>query len=130
LALSLYGVLRLSPQVVEPLIAASIVFVAIENLFTTELKPWRPLVVFGFGLIHGLGFAGILRSAGLPRSEFVTALFSFNVGIELGQLAVIVSALVVFGWFRRRPWYRRAVVIPASLLIAVTGFIWMIQRIA
>jgi hypothetical protein len=130
LALSLYGVVRLPSSVVEPLIAASIAFVAVENLFTAELKPWRPLVVFGFGLVHGLGFAGVLTSAGLPRSEFVPALLCFNIGIELGQLTVIAAAMLLLGWFRSREWYRGAVVIPASLLIAAVGLAWMIQRIA
>jgi hypothetical protein len=130
LALALYGVVRLPSSVVDPLIAGSIAFVAIENLFTRELKPWRPLVVFGFGLVHGLSFASVLTVVGLPRNEFVTALLCFNLGIELGQLVVIGSALLIFGWFRGRGWYRAAVVIPASLLIAAIGLTWMVQRIA
>jgi len=128
LALALYGIVRLPASVVEPLIAGSIAFVAIENLFTSHLKPWRPVVVFGFGLIHGLGFAGVLTSAGLPRNEFVTALFSFNVGIELGQLTVIAGAMLVVGWFRKNAWYRQVVVVPASMLIAGVGLVWMVQR--
>src|SRR5438094_3776756 len=72
LALSIYGLVSVSPNIVEPLIAASIAYVAIENIFMSELKPWRLALVFGFGLLHGMGFAGALKELGLPRSEFVT----------------------------------------------------------
>jgi hypothetical protein len=129
LALSLYGVVRLPEAVVEPLIAASIAFVAIENLFTTELKPWRPAVVFAFGLVHGLGFAGILTSVGLTRGQFFPVLFAFNAGVELGQLAVIAAAFLLVGWFRDRAWYRWRVVVPASVLIGGMGLFWTVQRL-
>ena len=111
LALSLYGLVRLPSAIIEPVIAASIAFVAIENLFTTELKPWRPFVVFGFGLVHGMGFAGALKDLGLQRHDFLTALVGFNAGVELGQLSVVVLALLAVGWFRSRPGYRRLVVV-------------------
>ena len=75
--------------VVEPLIAASIVYVAVENIVMKTLSPWRPFVVFGFGLLHGLGFASVLTEFGLPDYAFVPALIGFNVGVEFGQLAVI-----------------------------------------
>lgn len=75
--------------VVEPLIAASIVYVAVENIFLKDLSPWRPFVVFLFGLLHGLGFASVLGEFGLPEDAFVAALIGFNVGVEVGQLAVI-----------------------------------------
>jgi len=129
LALALYGVVRLPPIVVEPLIAASIAFVAVENLITTDLKPWRPAVVFVFGLVHGLGFAGVLAEMGLPRRQFVPALLTFNVGIELGQLSVIALAFVLVGWWRSSPWYRRAIVLPASFAIAAIAVVWTIQRV-
>ena len=82
LGLSIYGIVALPPGIVEPLIALSIAYVAIENLITRELHAWRIGVVFLFGLLHGLGFAGVLRELGLPRNEFLTALLSFNVGVE------------------------------------------------
>jgi hypothetical protein len=129
LGLAMYGVLRLPAGIVEPLIALSIAFVAVENLFTTDLKPWRPFVVFGFGLVHGLGFAGVLMEMGLPRSQFATALVSFNIGVELGQLAVIAAAFAIVGWWRRRSWYRGAIVLPASTAIAAVALVWTIQRI-
>ncbi|MBI5765008.1 MAG: HupE/UreJ family protein [Planctomycetes bacterium] len=130
LALSTYGVVTLSPRIVEPLIALSIAAVAVENLFTTKLHPWRPIVVFIFGLLHGLGFAGVLSELGLPRNQFATALISFNVGVELGQLSVIVLAFAAVGWLRSRVWYRPRVVVPCSLLIGATGLFWTVQRIA
>lgn len=129
LGLSLYGFVSLPPSIVEPLIALSICYVAIENVLTRELKPWRVYVVFAFGLLHGLGFAGVLLELGLPRSEFLTALITFNVGVELGQLAVITAAFATVGyWFRNRPWYRQRIVIPVSLVIAMTGAYWTIER--
>jgi hypothetical protein len=129
LGLALYGVVRAPPHIVEPIIAASIAFVAIENLFTTELKWWRPLVVFAFGLVHGLGFAGALQQTGLPRTQFATALVTFNIGVELGQLAVIALAFAAVGWFRNKPWYRRVIVLPASTAIALVAVFWTLQRV-
>ena len=130
LALSVYGVVALSPAIVEPLIAASIVAVAVENLLTARLHAWRVVVVFAFGLLHGLGFAGVLTEIGLPREDFVTGLVAFNVGVEGGQLAVIAIAFAAVGfWFRNKPWYRTRVVIPASALIALTGLYWMVERL-
>jgi hypothetical protein len=130
LGLGLYGVIAVSPAIVEPLIAASIVYVAVENLVTSNLHPWRPFVVFGFGLLHGLGFAGVLHEIGLPRADYVTGLVAFNIGVELGQLTVIAVAFAATGlWFRARPWYRARIVMPASAAIAVTGLIWTVQRV-
>ena len=108
LGLSMVGVLSLPARVVEPLIALSIAYVAVENIVTSELKPWRLALVFGFGLLHGLGFAGVLAELGLPRGEFAAALMSFNLGVEGGQLAVIAGLFAALGWARHAPWYRRA----------------------
>ena len=130
LALTIYGVVSLARSIVEPLIALSIVYVAVENITTTELKPWRVALVFTFGLLHGMGFAGVLTELGLPRSEFLPALLSFNVGVEAGQLTVIGIALVLFGLpFREKPWYRARIVVPASIAIAAVGFYWAVQRV-
>jgi hydrogenase/urease accessory protein HupE len=129
LGLSLYGLVSVSPAVVEPLIALSIVYVAIENIFLSELKPWRIALVFAFGLLHGLGFAGALRELDLPRSEFATALVSFNVGVEAGQLAVIGAAFACLGWYAsNREWYRMRVAVPASVLIACVALYWTVER--
>ncbi len=128
LTLSTLVAFELSPRVVEPLIALSIAYVAIENMLTDRLYRWRPALVFVFGLLHGLGFAGVLRTLGLPDDERLLALMSFNVGIELGQLLVIAGALVSVGWLRTCSWYRRRVVIPVSAGIAGIGLLWAAQR--
>ncbi len=130
LALTIYGVVSLRSSVVEPLIAISIVYVAVENILRPELNPWRVALVFGFGLLHGMGFAGVLSQLGLPRSEFLTALLCFNAGVELGQLSVILIAFLVFGLpFRQEPWYRTRIVIPTSAVIAAVGLYWVIHRV-
>lgn len=123
------GLITISPQIVEPLIAASIVFIAIENLFTTRLQAWRPLVVFGFGLLHGLGFAGVLEDIGLSGDHFLTGLIGFNIGVELGQLAVIAACFALVGWAMRRPDYRKLVAVPGSLAIAVVAAVWFTERV-
>jgi HupE / UreJ protein len=130
LGLSLYGVLAAPARIVEPMIAVSIVYVAVENIFRSELKSWRVALVFVFGLLHGLGFAGALRDLGLPRAEFATALLTFNVGVEAGQLAVIAAAFLLVGWhFAHRTWYRARIVVPASTLIACVAVYWTIERL-
>ena len=129
LALSTYGAVRLSPSIVEPPIALSIAYVATENLFTRELTPWRPAVVFLFGLLHGLVFAGVLGELGIPEPDFLVALLSFNVGVKAGQLAVLVLAFVTVGWFRNKPWYRARVTVPMSLIVAIIGLYWAWERL-
>lgn len=129
LGLALYDVIHLPSSITEPLIAASIVFVAVENIFAKDLKPWRYAVVFCFGLVHGLGFASAFADTGLPRQDFLIGLIGFNLGVECGQLAVITGAFLVVGWFRHRSWYRRAIVIPASSAIALIALFWTFQRI-
>ena len=131
LALSVYGVISLAASIVEPLIALSIAYVGIENLLTRELKPWRVMVVFLFGLLHGLGFAEVLFELGLPEDEFVAALIGFNLGVEGGQLAVILLALLSVFWLRKQDQlYRQLVVIPGSILITGMGFLWVWQRLS
>jgi HupE / UreJ protein len=130
LALTMYGVVSLSPRVVEPLIALSVAYVAIENIATSRLTPWRPVLVFAFGLLHGMGFADVLMELRLPRGEFIPALISFNAGIELGQLTVIAIAFFsVTMWYREKPWYRPRFVVPACTAIAAVGLFWAVQRI-
>ena len=130
LSLAVFEIVSLPARVVEPLIALSIVYVAVENVLTDRLTPWRPAVVFGFGLLHGLGFAGALGQLGLPEQERLLGLVSFNVGIELGQLLVIAVALASVGWCRRRPWYRARIAVPASVAIAGVGLFWAVERLA
>lgn len=129
LGLTIYGIFSLSSAIVEPLIALSIAYVAVENLVTSELKPWRVALVFAFGLLHGMGFAGVLANLGLPRSEFLTALVTFNLGVEVGQLSVIAIAFTTVAAFREKDWYHSRAVVPASLLIAGIGLYWTVQRV-
>lgn len=129
LALGITGLVQVSPSIVEPLIALSIVYVCVENLFTRKLTFWRPFIVFGFGLLHGLGFAGVLQEIGLPPDQFVVGLISFNVGVELGQLSVIAVCFLAVGfWFSKKPWYRLIIVYPASIAIGIIAGWWFIER--
>ena len=130
LALSMKGVITLPADIVEPLIALSIVFVAVENILISELKVWRILIVFMFGLIHGLGFAAALNEIGLPRNKFFTSIISFNAGVEIGQIMVILSVflLLIFP-LGNKPWYKKRIVYPISMLIALIAAYWILQRI-
>ena len=128
LALSMQGVVSLPERFVETLIALSISWVAIENIATSELKPWRIALVFCFGLLHGLGFAGVLSELGMPDGQFLAALLSFNLGVELGQVSVVLMAFAVLGRFRHLEGYRRYVIFPCSAAIAATGLWWAVTR--
>jgi len=129
LFLSTYGVFRLPSRYVEPGIALSIAWIAIENVVRPKLGPGRLAVVFCFGLIHGLGFASSLSDVPFPRHDFLVALLGFNVGVDLGQLFIIALAFLAVGWFRHEPWFRRRIAVPCSLVIAAVGLIWAAQRI-
>ncbi|WP_299880407.1 HupE/UreJ family protein [uncultured Cocleimonas sp.] len=130
LGLAMNGVINLPANIVEPLIALSIAYVGIENIFAKRLNNSRLLLVFLFGLLHGLGFASVLADFGMPENAFVTALISFNVGVEIGQLTVILAAFLLVGyWFGKKPWYKNVIAKPASLAIALIAFYWFIQRL-
>jgi hydrogenase/urease accessory protein HupE len=129
LGLAAKGILTLPSAVVEPLIAASIVLVALENARKKEPPSWRWRVVFGFGLVHGLGFAGVLLDSGLPAGSFLSSLFAFNLGVEAGQLTVVTAALLLTWKFRGASWYRKRILLPSSLAIAGVGVFWTFQRI-
>lgn len=129
LALAATGTVSVSAAVVEPLIALSIVYVAIENIFTKNLTPWRPFIIFVFGLLHGLGFASVLGEFGLAPGRFVSALVGFNIGVEVGQITVVAVAFLLVGfWFGKKSWYRSVISIPASLVIAAIGAYWAVER--
>lgn len=95
LALGALGYVTIPGAIVEPIIAASIVYVAVENLFSDQLNRWRPAIIFAFGLLHGLGFASVLGDYGLPDGQFIPALIGFNIGVEIGQLTVIALAFLL-----------------------------------
>lgn len=126
------GVFAPSASVVEPLIAATIAFVAIENLIFRDMTRWRPAIVFGFGLIHGMGFAGFFGSLGLPQGQFWSALIGFNIGVEIGQLSVVLLAALLLWPLRgviSDQGYRRLIVWPACGAIGFTGAFWAVERV-
>jgi hydrogenase/urease accessory protein HupE len=129
LAIATIGLIKVPASVVEPVIAASIAFIAVENILRPKYSPWRLLVVFVFGLIHGLGFAGALNELDLPTSSLVIGLVGFNVGVETGQLCVITLAFMATNWIREAAPYRRWIVIPGSVAIASLGVWWTFERI-
>lgn len=130
LSLSMLNIVSLPPQVVEPLIALSIAYIGVENIFRLRLHKSRLWVVFGFGLLHGLGFASILSEFGMPTDDFALALISFNIGIEFGQLAIIMLGYLTLAiWFKNPQTYRHWVEIPLSVLIALTGLFWFWERL-
>jgi len=130
LAMSMKNFIVAPGQVVEPVISLSIMFIAVENIITRELKPWRIIIIFIFGLIHGMGFASALNEIGLPPGKFFLSVFSFNAGVEIGQVIVI---LLVFAMlikpFGKKSWYRKYLLNPISICIAVTALYWTITRV-
>jgi hydrogenase/urease accessory protein HupE len=130
LGLAMNGIIYLPANIVEPLIALSIAYIGIENILSKELHKSRLLIVFGFGLLHGMGFASVLNDFGMPDDAFMTALISFNVGVELGQISVIMLAFLSVGvWFRNSAKYRPLIIIPGSLVISLVGLYWTWDRI-
>ncbi len=129
LALATLGIVSVPASIVEPLIALSIAYVAVENIFHRRISRLRVAVVFGFGLLHGLGFASVLGDIGLSPGHFLASLIAFNIGVELGQLTIILVAFLSVGlWFGQKPWYRARIAVPASAGIAVMGVWWFVER--
>lgn len=130
LGLAMYHVVTPPSQIVEPLISFSIMLVALQNIFSPQLKPSRVGIVFLFGLVHGLGFASSLSQMGLPQNAYLSSLFLFNIGVELGQLTVILLAFFLAGkWFGGKTYYRARIVVPVSLLIILIAGYWTVERI-
>jgi hydrogenase/urease accessory protein HupE len=131
LALAALDVVHLSPRLVEPLIAASIVYVAIENLAGKHRMQWRAGVTFAFGLLHGLGFAGVLREIGLGSTTrgIAIPLLNFNLGVEAGQLAIAALLLPVLFALKRRDIFDQRAVPACSVIVGVLGAYWMVTRV-
>ncbi len=129
LTLTTLHLVTLPSIIIEPTIAASIAFIAVENLTTKKVRAWRPMVAFLFGLVHGMGFASALGEIGLPTGQLVAGLLAFNVGVECGHLTVLTTAFLLLGWCRNKPWYRTRVVIPLSLAIASFAVLLIVQRV-
>ena len=129
LGLATLGIISVSPQIVEPIIAASIAVIALENIFFPGYKPYRLVIVFIFGLIHGLGFAGALSGFNLEPTSLLIGLFGFNLGVEFGQLALLIAAYLLTAQIKNQSNYRQWIVIPGSITIALFGIYWTIERI-
>lgn len=130
LALAVLDIVSLPPTLTEPLIAVTIIWVAVENFLSRDVgRRWR--IAFMLGLIHGFGFAGVLRAFGLPQEALGLALASFNIGVEIGQVAIVAIAVpVLLAIDRLRgPEARRAVVVhAASYTIGAFGLFWLVER--
>ena len=131
LALASLQIVNLPGSIVEPLIAASIVYVAIENIFGNgETNGRRLVIIFVFGLLHGLGFASVLSDFGLNPAQFLAGLIGFNIGVEFGQLAVLAVAFLALGmWFGNKPWYKTYIANTGSIIIALIGAYWTVERL-
>jgi hypothetical protein len=134
LALATLGIVSLPGFIVEPLIALSIAYVAVENILfggpEARVGVRRVAVVFGFGLLHGIGFASVLGEIGLSPAAFLSGLIGFNIGVEFGQLAVLTLAFLLVGVpFGRQDWYRARVSVPISAAIGIMGLWWAIERV-
>ena len=130
LGLAMYGVIKPPTNIVEPVIALSIMYVALENIFSPRLKASRIGIVFLFGLIHGMGFASALTELGLPKNAYLSSLLMFNLGVELGQVTVILAAFLLLGLpFGNKPYYRKRIVIPLSIIIAAIAAYWTVERV-
>ena len=129
LALAALGFVKLQLSVVEPLIFLSIVWVAFENCLSKQTTKWRPLIVFIFGLLHGLGFAALLSQYGLPKDNFISLLLAFNVGVEIGQLTVLLVAFILIRLIFRKYKSNNQLKIPASILIGIFGLYWFIESL-
>ena len=129
LALGVFGLVSVSGQIVEPMIALSIAIVALENIFRPDKHKLRLNSVAILGLLHGLGFAGSLQKMDLSGTELAFALFGFNVGVEVGQLVVVALVVAATAALRSRTWYRKGFVMPASICLAATGSLWAVMRV-
>lgn len=117
-------------NIIEPLISISIVFIAIENIFITQINSRRYWVIFLFGLVHGMGFASAFIETSINNTYFYTSLFSFNVGVEIGQVLILLLAYFIIGKpYGAEIWYRKKIVIPISMLIAIIAIGWICMRL-
>jgi hypothetical protein len=127
LSAAAFSIVELPSRLVECVIAASVTVAAINNIFPIVTRRiW--VAAFIFGLMHGFGFASALTDLGLPPARKLIALFAFNVGVELGQLAIVAALLPILFFIRRTNIYARFAMPTGSMLIAVIGFLWLVQR--
>ena len=130
LGLAAGGYIIPDSKYVEPLIAISILFTSIENIIRDKISNWRLLIIFIFGLIHGMGFANALKEIGFAENHFLLSLLFFNIGVEAGQLSIILAAWFLMAkWFSKKSWYKQRIVYPLSAIIACIALNWTIERI-
>ena len=129
LGLATYGAIVVSGHIIEPVIALSIAWIAIENLLFKPHPVWRFMLVFGFGLVHGLGFAQALKELGIPSSGYVGALVSFNLGVEFAQLGIVILAFVIMKLIKRFSRLTAMVTRGGSVCIALLASFWFAQRV-
>ena len=129
IGLSMYGLVAVSPSIIEPLIALSIAYIAIENLFAKQHLKRKTIVVFFFGLLHGLGFAEMLKSFSMTKDNFLTTLIGFNVGVEIAQICIVLSVMAML-FVLRKIKFSRLVIVATSIGIGLTGLYWTYERVA
>lgn len=129
LILAGHGIIQIPASIVEPLIALSIVWIAFENFLFKYPNKWKPLIIFVFGLLHGLGFASVLNHYGLPKENFISLLFAFNIGVEIGQLSILFITFFIVNIILRTNSKNKKIRIPISVLISLIGLYWFIERI-
>ena len=125
LGLAAFGAIEISSAIVEPIIIISIAWVAIENIVLRPSVRWRFALVTLFGLVHGLGFASVVKTLPMPSDNFTLALVSFNIGVELAQLAVLIVAFMLVGYWWKKPYWHTRVVVPGSIIIAALAAIML-----
>jgi hypothetical protein len=130
LMLAMKNIIVAPPQIIEPLIALSIVALAAENIIGKSKSSIRSLLIFAFGLLHGMGFASALSSLDFPMYDFSTALIAFNIGVELGQISIILAMyLGIQLIFSAKAYYRTRILIPANVAIGLVAIYWTLERI-
>lgn len=127
LALSVSGLVEVNSMLIEVLIALTVLFTALNNLYPViRHSTW--MMAFGFGLIHGFGFANVLRELMVKNGDFVAMLLGFNLGVEIGQLAIVTALLPILYWLRKSRFYHYAVLYGVSAVTAVIALLWAIER--
>lgn len=130
LFLSASKIILPNSAIIEPIIALSIVFVSLENIFTKHVSKWRMGLIFIFGLIHGMGFASALLELGIPKDSFIKSLLAFNIGVEVAQIFIIFFLYFMIGkWLVNKRWYSTKIVYPVSTVIASIAIYWTIMRV-
>lgn len=135
LALAALEILAPSSRIVEPMIAVSIIYVGLEDLWALRARKadaalaHRWMLTFAFGLVHGFGFASVLRELQLPRKSLAIGLVTFNLGVELGQICIVAALLPLLAWLRGKPWFAGMGVRALAAIISALGAFWFVQRV-